>query len=654
MKQIIIIVYIVFCFTLFGQSAKSVGTANAMSSVDKGFESLLFNPAALVFTQRRFGISLWQNMYFKMYNNTFSTDDILEMNELVKITNFISDKIEKMPDGGIEAAVEAELFSSFCYINIAEWNNYVYNSNIKVPRFQDAFQNKSNKTVRVFENRKNRGVEREEIKHDNEELTTDNADVAFVELDNEISGDNTSDSKISLEIIDATNDSEQINMLTEADLIIEGSNYISIKLDNSRREITDVIIYYPDNAVSYDKDTLSQHYYGEYFLLPVNDTIDKVEVVTDKPIANNSLSMYQLIDIEPKKTSSIFNNLAFGFGGRLRNESNIRIGKGIVNSLFKELSLEDGLLFDSSFYFREYIDLFISASYRLEFLEKKLPFQTRISVGLAQHVYIPTMLISFSGDFSFKKGEPSADLGLYSYLVDFNGEAVIATSSAFKELFKLGKQDFTDMLANNSSFGFGLGWDLGYYMEFPFGIAAGVSVTDLGFIVFPKASLASVTMNTELDFSNLSKISDDFQNAVTKSPFTDGSYTFTPNTTMRLGAMIDPLKDTLKYFYIVGGMNFSLHSFNKIELRGYPTFEWSNAIDFGPKIPFATKAYDIRFPVRLGILYSTDTNFPSISTGLGFLAGPVSFEMGVQGLEFLIRKWGMRNTVISLEMKYAF
>ncbi len=648
MKQIIIIVYIVFCFTLFGQSAKSVGTANAMSSVDKGFESLLFNPASLVFTERRFGISLWQNLYFKMYNNTFSSDDILEINELVKITNFISDKIEKMPDGGIEAAVEAELFSSFCYINLAEWNNYVYNSNIKVPRFQDAFQNKSNRTVRLFGVNKSRDVDGNEIKIEEGKLNTDNADVAFIELDN------TSDSEISLEIIDASNDNEQINMLTEADLIIEGSNYISIKLDNSRREITDVIIYYPENAVSYDKETLSQHYYGEYFLLPVNDTIVKVEVVTDKPIANNSLSMYQVTNIEPKKTSSIFNNLAIGFGGRLRYESNIMIGKSILNSLFKELSLEDGLMLDGSFYFREYIDLFISASYRLEFLEKKLPFQTRISVGLAQHVYIPTTLISFSGDFSFKKGEPSKNLGLYSYLVDFKGEAVIATSSAFKELFKLGKQDLTDMLANNSSFGFGLGWDLGYYMEFPFGIAAGFSVTDLGFIVFPTVSLASVTMNTKLDFSNLTKISDDLKNVVAKSPFTDGSYTFTPNTTMRLGAMIDPLKDTLKYFYIVGGMNFSLHSFNKIALRGYPTFEWSNAIDFGPKIPFATKAFDIRFPVRLGILYSTDTDFPSISTGLGFLAGPVSLEMGIQGLEFLIRKWGMKSIVISLDMKYAF
>lgn len=682
MKKIIVLFFITAAFTLFAETTRSVGTAKANSATDKGFDALRFNPASLVFTERRFGISpwVWPNLYLRVYNNTFSSDDVLHINENPSITDFVSERLSLMPESGLDGGVQFEFFNTLCYINFSNWNTPSYqNGALKLTKYEGAYFNSTEKVVllpagKLFKKKSSAFIQpenemdNEDIEYSAIEEKMADIDVAFVELKEETGSED------SLSEDGAEFDSEDVyGQYAEEEAVSDEENqefkkkkraekadkakFISLKLNNSAREIKEIAVYYTDKELVFDEEALSGFKRGNVFLIPSEDEVVKIEVTTDKAVKKNRLTAYS--NYYPKKESGIdfiTSNLAVGFGTIIKAESNFSIGKGIFETLFSKISLKDGINVDIYFDSKLYLDFFGTASYRLGFLEKMLPFETKISVGAAQHFYVPFAFASFKGSLSLKQGELDDD-GIYGFDILSNVEGKIGSSSAFSDILKIPGQSFTDVLSSNSSFGFGLGWDLGYYMEFPFGISAGFSVTDLGFMVFPNGSAGTVENKKSLGMSDIEKITeitDDIMKTFAEGNLKSESIAFIPDTALRFGGSVAPLYDVMEYFYFIGGMNLAFRGFDKAERRGYATVEWSTGIEFGPRIPFKKYNWDFRLAHRLGVMVSSDTAHPGIAAGLGLLAGPVMMEIGVQGIEFLIKEWGAREVIVSLDMKYEF
>lgn len=105
----------------YSTTAESISWNGAYTSVADGFEALLYNPAGLYYTDRRFGLDFMGSWTLRMYNNVFSSDDIINLLQKLEtsnpdITNFINSSISKMPDYGLTIGVDLSLMNILMYM----------------------------------------------------------------------------------------------------------------------------------------------------------------------------------------------------------------------------------------------------------------------------------------------------------------------------------------------------------------------------------------------------------------------------------------------------------------------------------------------------------------------------------------------------------
>lgn len=123
MKKITILIIFLFVFTglhsiNYITTAESISWSGSFTSVSDGFESMLYNPAGLYMTNRKFGLNILGTYGFRFYNNTFSTDHILQIfkSKDGNITNFISERLNAMTDMGFDTGVDLSLFNVMFYV----------------------------------------------------------------------------------------------------------------------------------------------------------------------------------------------------------------------------------------------------------------------------------------------------------------------------------------------------------------------------------------------------------------------------------------------------------------------------------------------------------------------------------------------------------
>lgn len=344
--------------------------------------------------------------------------------------------------------------------------------------------------------------------------------------------------------------------------------------------------------------------------------------------------------------------------------SRVQFEKSAFKFIFESFDLSTPFYFFVKGRLFQYYDLNYMMSTRVKFLEKRIPVFKEIYAGFSGHFYIAGFYADFDGYGEVSAGEPSNTFGIIPYNVKVKGRLTTGGITQIKVndlLFGVIDYDFvsgTDIdnsivdaiVGNKNAFGFGLGVDFGTLVVVNKMVSFGFSVTDLGFFTFPEASESSVEYNLSIDSYALAKgestidksMSFKVESSQTKSVF------MMTETAIRSGILFTPpIKN--KFIDLKIASDISLADFNKIADSGYPTFNFALGVEFTPK----TKR-NIRFPLRASFSFNTEALNPSFSFGLGLYAGPVEFDFGIKGLEFLIDGWGAKEVQIGFDMKYEF
>ncbi|HNZ25732.1 MAG TPA: DUF5723 family protein [Spirochaetota bacterium] len=101
----------------FITTAESISGNGAFASVSEGFESMLYNPAGLFSTPKKFGINVLGSYGVRYFNNTFSTDDILNIFSIGDVTEIFKKKSEDMNsyNTNFDMGFDLSLFNIFAY-----------------------------------------------------------------------------------------------------------------------------------------------------------------------------------------------------------------------------------------------------------------------------------------------------------------------------------------------------------------------------------------------------------------------------------------------------------------------------------------------------------------------------------------------------------
>lgn len=360
-----------------------------------------------------------------------------------------------------------------------------------------------------------------------------------------------------------------------------------------------------------------------------------------------------------------YSDFSLGFSILPKTNFTATIDKNLFVYLFQELSLQNELTFKINSTFFQYVDFNFVLSGRAKALEKYIPVDA-IYIGLTGHFYLPTVFVKAKLDeSSLSSFAWDNSYGLYGYRVKFKGniqtnmnliitEPVKAANVVNRDLAGFNLQSFVN---NSGSFGFGVGFDMGFIVQFNKYVRAGFSVTDLGFITFPQSSSISADIYTDVTFDpssgatfNFTKIGNDLlsglQTLVNSGGETIAYQFWLPNTSIRTGVGILPIRS--RYFDMIIAADLSLSDLNRMLIGDYPTFNLSIGMEINPKVSF------IEIPIRLAFNYNTQVNAPSFSTGIGLYLGPVEMEIGVKGLEALIKELGAKEICIGLDFKLEF
>ena len=95
-------------------TAESISWNGAYTTVSDGMEAMLYNPAGIFLSTRRFGLNILGSYGFRLYNNVFSSDDFIKMYEILgsdepDITKVINNKLEHMPHFGMTMGLSAQM-----------------------------------------------------------------------------------------------------------------------------------------------------------------------------------------------------------------------------------------------------------------------------------------------------------------------------------------------------------------------------------------------------------------------------------------------------------------------------------------------------------------------------------------------------------------
>ena len=348
-----------------------------------------------------------------------------------------------------------------------------------------------------------------------------------------------------------------------------------------------------------------------------------------------------------------FQKFSLGFSMLPKTTGSGTIGKTFFSTIFQNLSLYSKVKFDMNLFMMQYLDFNFNLSTRAEFLEKHIPVDA-IYVGITSHAYVPTLYFNFNGDASLSPGSPDSS-GFYTYDFDINGSVNMATNYGIAQALGLvptvSTLGLTSMISNSGTAAFGLGWDMGFIIQFNKIFRYGFSITDLGFLVYPTSASKSLNINATINPLDISSFSSTF--ATEFQTALSGDYQksttavwFMPGTAIRTGIGITPIHR--KNLDIILAADIALTDLNNLLLEGYPTFNFATGIEFTPKAGWA------EFPMRTAFSYNSQVNSASFSFGLGLYLGPVQFEIALKGLEFLIKNWGTKEIAFGTDFKFEF
>jgi hypothetical protein len=107
-------------------TAESISWNGAYTSIADGFEAMLYNPAGLYMTERRFGINAFGSYGMRLYDNVLSSGDILGVLKKMKgdgnISEFIIKYLEVMPQAGFDGGVDISFLNFMMYLKYSDFS----------------------------------------------------------------------------------------------------------------------------------------------------------------------------------------------------------------------------------------------------------------------------------------------------------------------------------------------------------------------------------------------------------------------------------------------------------------------------------------------------------------------------------------------------
>ncbi|HOV13209.1 MAG TPA: DUF5723 family protein [Spirochaetota bacterium] len=132
MKKIVLFLFLnfsVLCFSVsYITTAESLSWNGAYASVSEGFEAMLYNPAGIYMTPKKFGINVFGSSSFRIYNNFLTTGDVFQAFRIATgsnndISEFAKEKVKYLPDGnGFEVGFEISMFNFMFYKKIKNFS----------------------------------------------------------------------------------------------------------------------------------------------------------------------------------------------------------------------------------------------------------------------------------------------------------------------------------------------------------------------------------------------------------------------------------------------------------------------------------------------------------------------------------------------------
>jgi hypothetical protein len=129
-KYIFLIIFANFLINSYSLSfittAESISWNGAYTSIADGFEAMLYNPAGLYMTDRRFGVNAFGSYGMRFYDNITSSGDILEMIKRTKsdgnISTIINKYLDSMPGNGFDGGGDMSMFNFMLYMKYADFS----------------------------------------------------------------------------------------------------------------------------------------------------------------------------------------------------------------------------------------------------------------------------------------------------------------------------------------------------------------------------------------------------------------------------------------------------------------------------------------------------------------------------------------------------
>ncbi|OHD05956.1 MAG: hypothetical protein A2086_16525 [Spirochaetes bacterium GWD1_27_9] len=105
-------------------TAASISWNGAYTSAADGFEAMLYNPAGLHLTNRRFGLNVFGSYGFRFYNNTLSTAHIIKMFQKSdgNISDIIAERITGMSDMGLDTGFDISMLNFMLYVKYEKFS----------------------------------------------------------------------------------------------------------------------------------------------------------------------------------------------------------------------------------------------------------------------------------------------------------------------------------------------------------------------------------------------------------------------------------------------------------------------------------------------------------------------------------------------------
>jgi hypothetical protein len=107
-------------------TAQSISWNGAYTSIADGFEAMLYNPAGLYMTDRRFGINAFGSYGIRIYDNVLSSGDIIGIAKNLKgdgnISEYIVKYLEALPSMGMDMGMDVSALNLMIYMKYSQFS----------------------------------------------------------------------------------------------------------------------------------------------------------------------------------------------------------------------------------------------------------------------------------------------------------------------------------------------------------------------------------------------------------------------------------------------------------------------------------------------------------------------------------------------------